>query len=295
VILLWGDLADRPFASVVLELSRLGAAFVTLTPRELEDAEVRLSVGGGLDGELRVGGRAYPLAGFAAAYLRPIEPESVAPGTRLPTARLVAALLAWADVAPVRVVNRPSAMAANDSKPFQARQIRAAGFATPATLITTSPEAVREFRRRGPLIYKSISGVRSIVSRLGPEQEAYLGDVTHCPTMFQEYVPGVDHRVHVVGDELFSCRVVSSADDYRYPRAGDERTRIEAVELDTTVAARIRGMVRAMDMSLAGVDLRRTPEGRWYCFEVNPSPAFSYFAQATGQPIAYAIARLLAG
>jgi glutathione synthase/RimK-type ligase-like ATP-grasp enzyme len=54
-------------------------------------------------------------------------------------------------------------------------------------------------------------------------------------------------------------------------------------------------MVRGMRLTVAGVDLRWAPGGAWYCFEVNPSPAFSYFAQATGQPIARAIARLLAG
>ena len=32
-----------------------------------------------------------------------------------------------------------------------------------------------------------------------------------------------------------------------------------------------------------------------YCFEVNPSPAFSYDEAHTGQPIAQAIARYLAG
>jgi D-alanine-D-alanine ligase-like ATP-grasp enzyme len=49
-----------------------------------------------------------------------------------------------------------------------------------------------------------------------------------------------------------------------------------------------------MDLAFAGVDLRRTPPGTWYCFEVNPSPGFTYYASSTGQPIAEAVARLLA-
>jgi len=44
---------------------------------------------------------------------------------------------------------------------------------------------------------------------------------------------------------------------------------------------------------VAGVDLRCTPDGRWYCFEVNPSPGFTYFQQKTDQAIDEAIARLL--
>jgi D-alanine-D-alanine ligase-like ATP-grasp enzyme len=44
---------------------------------------------------------------------------------------------------------------------------------------------------------------------------------------------------------------------------------------------------------VAGIDLRRTPSGEWYCFEVNPSPAYSWF-DLDGR-IATAIARFLAG
>ena len=52
-------------------------------------------------------------------------------------------------------------------------------------------------------------------------------------------------------------------------------------------------MVRAMGLHLAGIDLRQTPEGTWYCFEVNPSPAFTFFEAGAGQPIAAAVAALL--
>jgi hypothetical protein len=43
------------------------------------------------------------------------------------------------------------------------------------------------------------------------------------------------------------------------------------------------------------MDLRRTPDGGFVCFEVNPSPAYSFYQDRTGQPIATAIARYLAG
>jgi glutathione synthase/RimK-type ligase-like ATP-grasp enzyme len=52
-------------------------------------------------------------------------------------------------------------------------------------------------------------------------------------------------------------------------------------------------MAAAMGLSVAGIDLRRTPGRKWVCFEVNPSPAFVFYEEATGQPIGDAIARLL--
>jgi D-alanine-D-alanine ligase-like ATP-grasp enzyme len=48
-----------------------------------------------------------------------------------------------------------------------------------------------------------------------------------------------------------------------------------------------------MSLPLAGIDLRRTASGEWYCFEVNPSPGFSFYEDATGQPISEAVATLL--
>jgi len=49
-----------------------------------------------------------------------------------------------------------------------------------------------------------------------------------------------------------------------------------------------------MGLGFAGIDLRRTPDGELICFEVNPSPAFSYYEAQTGQPIAEALAAYLA-
>ena len=52
---------------------------------------------------------------------------------------------------------------------------------------------------------------------------------------------------------------------------------------------------RGSDIGLlvAGIDLRRTVNGEWYCFEANPSPGFTFYEQATGWPMADAIAQLL--
>ena len=39
----------------------------------------------------------------------------------------------------------------------------------------------------------------------------------------------------------------------------------------------------------------RTSRGEYYCFEVNPSPAYSYFEEETSQPISRAVVDYLAG
>ena len=48
--------------------------------------------------------------------------------------------------------------------------------------------------------------------------------------------------------------------------------------LPGSVARRCVRMVHGMGLHVGGVDLRRRPDGGWVCFEVNPSPAFTFFA-----------------
>jgi glutathione synthase/RimK-type ligase-like ATP-grasp enzyme len=98
----------------------------------------------------------------------------------------------------------------------------------------------------------------------------------------------------VVGAEVFASEIGSSAVDYRYPRNVDERPAINPVCLAEELAHRCRQLAASLGLVVAGIDLRRTPDGDWYCFEVNTSPGFTYYEQSTGQPIADAIARLLA-
>jgi glutathione synthase/RimK-type ligase-like ATP-grasp enzyme len=210
-------------------------------------------------------------------------------------ARLAEHLLAWADTADGLFLNRPWAMWANHSKPYQARQIAACGFAVPASLITTDPGAAAEFwQRHGDVIYKSVSGVRSIVSRLTPAHRGRLSDVSSCPTQFQEYIPGDDYRAHVVGEAVFACKISSTSDDYRYTSLEGRPTSIEAVSLPDDCVVRCVWMAARLGLPLAGVDLRLAPDGRWFCFEVNPSPGFTWFEAQTGQPITSAVSSLLA-
>jgi glutathione synthase/RimK-type ligase-like ATP-grasp enzyme len=185
-------------------------------------------------------------------------------------------------------------MASNSSKPYQAQRIRGHGFAVPDTLVTTDPAAADAFwQRHGEIIYKSVSGTRSRVARLRPEDVPRLQDVSWCPTQFQEYVPGREHRVHVVGGDVFACEVLSEADDYRYAPANEVTLR--ACDLPVDVAARCRHLAADLSLPVAGIDLRLGPGGLWYCFEVNPMPAFSCYESAAARPISAAVARLLAG
>jgi glutathione synthase/RimK-type ligase-like ATP-grasp enzyme len=302
MILVWGISRDRPFTLVRDALVRSGAAPFVLDQMDAPSTDIALEVGPGVAGVIRVGEKRRELAAISAVYVRcydsrtlAFEPDAgSADSVRRHALDLDETMTAWLDVTPAFVVNRFSAMASNSSKPYQLALIRANGFATPDTLLATDPIAVSRFREQhGEIIYKSISGVRSIVSRFTAEHEERLADLRWCPTQFQQYIRGHDYRVHIVGDEVFACEIVSDADDYRYGGRQGIEPELRAYTLPAECAERCRALARSLDLPVAGIDLRCTPEGEWYCFEVNPSPAFSYYEAATRQPIADAIASLL--
>jgi glutathione synthase/RimK-type ligase-like ATP-grasp enzyme len=206
------------------------------------------------------------------------------------------ALMQLLDLLPCRVVNRARASTSNDSKVYQGFLAQSFGLAAPRTLVTTDPEAARAFYDAcgEQVIYKSLSGVRSIVRRLTADD---LGErlerVRNCPTQFQGWVAGVDIRVHVVGEQIFATQVESEAEDYRYAGRSGASLNTEAIELPAAIGDACIAMTHALGLELSGIDLRRTPEGAFYCFEVNPSPGFIFYERATGQPISTAVAELL--
>jgi RimK-like ATP-grasp domain len=282
MILLWGLEEDMPLAVVRAELLRRGAAVFFLDQRKVLDCHASIEFIPSPRGRIQTPDGVIDLDRIHAAYVRPYNfrhfPNLAACGEKSSQwqhATLFEDILwSWTDVAGCTVLNRPSAMASNNSKPYQTRVIAQAGFYTPDTLITTTPESARAFYESNrEVIYKSVSSVRSIVTRLQADRLDSLGDVVWCPTQFQTYVPGTDYRVHVVGDRLFPCSIECAADDYRYTSA-----RMEPASLPDEVARRCSRLSQMLRLPFCGIDLRRTPGGAWFCFEVNPSPAYSCFA-----------------
>lgn len=289
MILVWGARNDSPIARVLEALELRGADVCHIDESAL--AELRYDIVFGTSspgGWIESKGRRIAIDELRGIYLRPGEPP--AGGAR--NAAMI--LLALASSLRGIVVNRPSAGRSNASKPYQLGLIAQAGFQVPETLVTTDPTAARAFlREHGRLIYKSLSGIRSIVATLEASDDARLDDVRNSPVQLQAYVRGLDVRVHVVGERWFACSVQSSATDYRYAGASGATAELSAYELPEDVGRQIVALVKGMNLLVAGADLRRTPDGSWVCFEVNPSPGFSWYEESTGHPIAEAIVDLL--
>ena len=296
MILLWGLMEDAPLQMVFHALQRLNAPVFFLNHADLDETSADFLFLDEPRGTLSVYDQTIDIDSVQSAYCRPYDMRTHEPSKSFepPPAEAVNAYLtegilwSWAELTRKLVVNKPSAMASNQSKPLQAVTIAKTLFLTPDTLITTDLGELREFwRQHGRLIYKSASGIRSIVKELSEDDLPSLQRLDACPTQFQQYIGGVDYRVHVVGEEAFACRVTSSGIDYRYAT-----TSLEAMDLPSSIREACLSLTKDLGLSVSGIDLRYCDD-EWYCFEVNPSPAYSYFQMSTGHQIADAIARLL--
>jgi glutathione synthase/RimK-type ligase-like ATP-grasp enzyme len=288
MIIAWGPLDDPPLARVLDVLDGRGMDLAHLDEPVLAELRYDVSFAGEPTGWMDLDGRRLALSDLRAMYARP------GTATTRPAVAAAAMLSTLAAATPAVVVNRPWAGRSNCSKPHQLRVIQRAGLRVPDTVVTTDPGTARAFlERHDRLVYKSVSGIRSIVAAIGAREAERLEMVSTGPVQLQEWVDGTDVRVHVVGGRWFATRVSSPAVDYRYAHLDGATVDMSAIDIPDTLGHRLVDLTQQMGLLVSGVDLRQTPSGEWCCFEVNPSPGFTYYEEHTGQPIAEAIADLL--
>jgi hypothetical protein len=294
MILLCGQLAESPLTMVRARLNDARLPFVALDQQYLEDVSIDYQIEGeAVTGRLRILDSSYALEAFSGVYIRL---ANIQADHWHNLGYLYDTLLAWCQVTPARVVTRPVAAASNASKAYQLQLIRRHGFAVPETIITNDPELIFDFIKcHGQVIYKSVSGCRSVVRMLQSEDMSRLNNIVWCPTQFQEFIAGLNVRVHTVAGECFATAVYTDAVDYRYSeRYGTTPVQLRSMVLPDDLAERCLRLGEALDLPFAGIDLKIEPSGRVVCFEVNPSPAFTFYESQTEQPISYALAKYLA-
>jgi len=290
--------SDSPCELLVQSLRHQGVQPLWLRP-ETEALQLprHAMAGGRLTGSFAHGGRSQALEAVQGIYLRPFG----RPGSGSQASALQQQLWcqAWAELGelfPGTVVNRVSAMGSNASKPYQLRLLAGLGFAVPPSLVSNDPAEVLAFEaEQGPLIYKSASGVRSIVRELDDEARSRLDRLRHCPTLFQKRLRGSNVRVHVVGQEVHATEIDADVVDYRYASRQGGDAHLRPTTLEPRTRERCLRASQVLGLPFMGLDLMLADDGLTYCFEANPSPGYSFFEDATGQDISGSLARLLRG
>ncbi|MCA2981903.1 MAG: ATP-grasp domain-containing protein [Myxococcaceae bacterium] len=198
-----------------------------------------------------------------------------------------------------RLVNGPTAASVLQYKPFQLNVLRSLGAPVPRTLLSNDPDAVRAFHAEvKDVIYKPLTG-GAVTRALDDETLAQLEAVRAAPVIFQERIAGDDLRVMLAGDDVVSSvaiRTPSQHLDFRDdPVYSSGDAGYEPVELPEGVVRQCRAAARACNLVFAGIDIKRTPDGRWVFLELNSSPIYLDVELKLGHPISRAIAELVVG
>jgi hypothetical protein len=306
MILITGIPSEPPVALVTEAAERAGIPYLMFNQRNvhLYDLSIKYQQNK-FSGILKMDGKEYDLKKLAGIYIRMMDnyflPEMrnkvfnyIGESAANKSIVIHKQLLDWTEIASCRILNRPWDMISNLSKPYQSQLIAAAGFKIPPTCVTSNPDSVMKFQKKhGRLIFKSISSVRSIVKELDTSRSKTLQRIKYLPTQFQEKLNGENIRVHVVGDVLFATKIESPVIDYRYAGRENKECNLVPFELPKAIEKRCFMVSEKLNLPLCGIDLFRTAKDEYYCFEVNPSPGYSYYQQSTEQDIATAMVKWL--
>lgn len=304
MILICGGLADLVTEFVCARIENLGYEYRLLN-LGLYPARYRVSCTwdeGELYGSIACDDWELDLADVSGIFVRYVDQKCHVGFPLLPTAMQLPALgecqagiMAVLECFPGLAVNRMRGSMSNQSKPYQALFIREAGFRIPRTLITSDSEAARRFIKEcgGNVIFKSLSGIRSIVRRVEKNDFQRLRFLQDCPVQFQEFTAGDNFRIHVVGDKILSTQARTEAVDYRYAEQQGFSLEMQAITLPREIERACLTLTQRAGLVFSGIDLKQTPDGEYYCLEVNPAPGFVFYERHTGQPISTALVELL--
>ncbi len=304
MILLVGIPSEPPLAMVGKQLQNRQIPFEFVNQRDVANYSITLEcTSSGMGGVMTLGEKEIHLASVTGVYDRATDPTTIpeigslnaSDPEAMRALRFQDLLSTYLQISSARVVNRLRPMGTNASKPFQAQLIKQF-FHVPDTLITNNPIVARDFIKEFEVIYKSVSGERSIVMEIIDEDLERLEELESCPVQFQRKIKGFDCRVHVVGSKIHACSIETDALDYRYAqKKGHKTPKLNPIQLPPEWEEACRGLTQTLGLEFAGIDFVIDADGIPWCLEVNTCPAYSYFEVETGQPIAASLANHLAG
>ena len=290
---------------VVVHLNSSGVPVFRLDPADLTDG-VSLSgefVHGAFRGHLWAAGRLVSIAGLRSVWLR--RPGAAAQRAASPSTWLTEeagqALYGMLRGSEARWMNHPDAARRARHKPWQLRLAQRCGLPVPATLITTFPQAAREFAARYPdLVVKPVSGAhpqdppRAVpTSRVAPDTD--FSAVAFGPTLLQRRVAKrADIRLTVIGDRLLAARKATGTEAEVDVRFAASDAPWEAVDVAPRVAEAVLAYMEGAELSYGAFDFVEDADGVWWFLECNQSGQFGFVEVDTGQPIARTIAEWLA-
>lgn len=202
-------------------------------------------------------------------------------------------------------MSHPDAIRAAGYKPRQLQLACDLGLPIPETLITNSPQAVRDFfaTHHGDIVMKSLHATNVGIDdthfagiytkKITSDTLRHVDQVKVTAHLFQRYIDKVfEVRSIVVGDQVFSIRINSqhSAAARVDFRAGYSELTYDPYQLPAAIEQRCLEMTKQLGLRYGAIDLAVNTEGEHIFFEINSAGQFQWLEYFTGIPITEAIA-----
>lgn len=200
-----------------------------------------------------------------------------------------------------RIINSLQAEERASHKLLQLDVARACGFQIPRTLVTNDPAEVLAFIDQvgRQVVYKPQTDAQYHMAEtrlLDAAAREKLLSVSLAPVMFQEFVPAsFDIRLTVVGSRMFARRILSQRDKPRIDWRLDLLVQIEQMGVPESIAEPTYRLMAQLGLDYGAFDLRVTPTGEIYFFEVNPSGQFLFCELGDELEITEALCAVLIG
>ncbi|MGH3736831.1 MAG: ATP-grasp ribosomal peptide maturase [Micromonosporaceae bacterium] len=297
---------------VVAELNRRGAPVFRCDPGEFPQ---RLSMaarldeaGAGWEGRLRLPEREINLSDIGCAYYRRPTVFDLPSGmseqirrwaageARIGLGGVLSALPRW--------LNHPAAIVAAEYKPVQLAHAAACGLSVPDTIVTNDPAQAAKFVAHvGVAVYKPLTSTgitEADTHRVVYTSPVGIGDVDESirltAHLLQERVDKqYEVRLTVVDDAFLAARIdaasTTAAIDWRADY--DALTYTPLPDVPPPVRAGTSALMERLGLRFGTFDFIVTPDDRWVFLEINPNGQWAWIEDATGLPIAAAIADAL--
>jgi ATP-grasp ribosomal peptide maturase len=210
---------------------------------------------------------------------------------------------------PCSWVNHPFRVADAEYKPLQYTTAAECGLDVPCTVITNAPgDAAKHGAHLGSsAVYKTFASativdgqqVKLVYTTSVTAFDMADARVALTAHQFQQQVPKVrDVRATAVGKRVFAANILGgdvTAGGLLDWRADYNALRYEPVQLPDSVESSLLRMTERLGLSFAVADFVVTADDQHYFVDLNPNGQWGWIQEATGLPIAAAIADELAG
>ena len=193
-------------------------------------------------------------------------------------------------------LNHPRKLWLASNKVEQLIEATTIGFLVPETLISSSKDSLKTLvaEKGYSVVAKAVrhgfvrdhdrvllAGTQRLPENFLQKFDCY----TNVPMTYQEEIKeGVDIRVVVVGNDVFSTKIISNREsfvDWRIADIEGYDLIHEPIELPPDVRANCVAIVQHFGLQYSSIDLMQDAQGNYYFLELNPNGQWAWIEQLT--------------